>query len=729
MKAEQYICANKGESLRQERTCMPIAQPALPPKNLSEALIECRDFAKRGHTLARDAVTLLKRVVNTVSEELQNEIFNLQASNFNDNATTGSLVSQLSTIRSNFEILPQQLVEDINALSRTTFSITLFGRTMAGKSTLMEILTHGKGESIGKGAQRTTRDVRTYTYKDMRITDVPGIAAFEGEDDENIAFDAAKKSDLILFLITDDAPQACEAECLNRILELGKPVICLINIKADINPTASLKMFRRDVQKKFDIERLESIKKQFFDFGSQYGQDWRTIRFAYVHLKSAFLAQQSENRENSEELYSLSRFSYVDNLIISEVCKNGSFYKLKAFSDIVVVPVVDALETLFGQSAKNSEQGSILVGKRRALKKWTDDFEADAKNRIETLLTAISGELKREIASFAEDNYDNSNASSEWNSILKSRRVEGRASDLLKQFGRECEAELQEISREISAEIKFSHSVFSDRSINMHMLVDGKRIWNWTTTLLSGGLMIASLFNVWNPIGWIGLGVGLTGWLGSFLFSDREKKVRDARRKLEKKLSDHIDKMVVGLRKKLLDVLYEELLKKQLYPMSHTIDEVISSVFALSKTQREFAVSLNNKLQEINAAVIREALAYLGYAGLEWHISSVARIPGYAVMLILEPGKVFPNDAAKALSNLLKERVWYIIKNESVKSMLLQAIWRKADRQAVDVQRISIQYIDEEPRIAHIPFLDAVDANTKNRIRMAQQITELLIMK
>ena len=700
-----------------------------PPQELSEALIECKAFSKRGYTLANSAVALLKRVVSTVSEELQNEIINLQTSNFSDNSTTGSLISQLASIRSNFEILPQQLVEDIDSLSRTSFSITLFGRTMAGKSTLMEILTRGRGESIGKGAQRTTRDVRTYKYKNLHITDVPGIAAFEGEDDENIAFDAAKKCDLILFLITDDAPQACEAECLNRIIELGKPVICIINIKADINSPNSMKMFERDIQKKFDNARLEAIKKQFFDFGSQYGQDWRTLRFAYVHLKSAYLSQQSEFQENSNKLYFLSRFDYIEKLIINEVCANGSFYKIKAFTDIVVVPVVDAFETLFNQSAKNSEQGSVLVGKRRKLKKWTDDFESDGKNRIEALLTSISGELKSEIASFAEDNYDNSSASSEWNRILKSRKIEERATALLKQLSNECEEELREISREIQSEIKFSHAVFSDRSINMHMLIDGKRVWNWTTTLLSGGLMVASLFNVWNPIGWIGLGVGLIGWLGSFLFSDREKQVRNARTKLENKLSDHIDKMVIGLRKKLFDALYNDLLKKQLYPMSRTIDEVIISVFTLSKTQREFAVALNNKLHEMNAAVIKEALLYLGYEGLEYHISSIARIPGYAVMLVLEYGTVFPNDAANALFSLLKEKTLYIIRNDSIRSMLLQALWSKAEREYIDTQSINIQNIDGEPRIAHIPFIDAVDANTKNRIRMAQQITELLIMK
>ena len=81
---------------------------------------------------------------------------------------------------------------------------------MTGKSTLKEILTEGDGSSIGKGQQRTTRDVREYEWHGMKITDVPGVAAFGGEDDENIAFDAARKADLILFLISDNAPQEAE---------------------------------------------------------------------------------------------------------------------------------------------------------------------------------------------------------------------------------------------------------------------------------------------------------------------------------------------------------------------------------------------------------------------------------------------------------------------------------------------------------------------------------------
>ena len=65
--------------------------------------------------------------------------------------------------------------EDLDALERDLekFSITLFGRTMAGKSTLMEVLTEGDGSAIGMGAQRTTRDIRSYEWNGLAVTDVP----------------------------------------------------------------------------------------------------------------------------------------------------------------------------------------------------------------------------------------------------------------------------------------------------------------------------------------------------------------------------------------------------------------------------------------------------------------------------------------------------------------------------------------------------------------------------
>lgn len=694
--------------------------------DLTEALNQQRPYAKRGYSLANAAISLLDSTVQNVSIELQAEIDRLYNSNFRDDETANSLTKQLNKIRSDYYILSKRMRDDVNSLNRSGFSITVFGRTMAGKSTLMEILTRGDGASIGNGKQRFTRDVRTYTYKKLHITDVPGVAAFEGKDDENIAFDAAKKCDLIVFLINDDDVQPEVTECLSRIFNIGKPVICIVNVKQGISEDLTakeMKMFKSRLDKKMNFERLDGIKRQMFEFGGSYGQNWHSIRFAYVHLKAAFMAQQNKYAEWSEQLLSLSKFEYVDKLIVEEVSNKGGFYKLKSYADIITVPLIDAVEMLYAQSAENSRQGFIYVEKRRNLRNWTKNFETNAKTQIETYLTSVSSKLKKEVVSFTEDNYDNPKANSSWNEFIKKQMIGERAQRVLNQLCKECKSELKEISREVDFEIKFSFMTSVDDTLKMHHIVDGRRVWNWTTSILSGGLTIAGLFTC-GPLTLVGLGVAGLGVLGNLFFKDYEKKVTDARIKLERKLTSHIDKTVDKLRKRMLDVLYKDLLKGHMYSVENSLGETVKSLFALSDAQYGFARRLNDKLEETNKTTITESLAYCGFQGLEWHIEDIARIPGHAVMIVLGDGKRFPDDAVKQLSFLLKEKIWFVFKKKNLRSMLCQAIGHGIDRDSIRIQKIK-----DKPIIAHIPSLEAADAATRVRIRIAQQLTGLLIMK
>lgn len=687
---------------------------------LQITLKELSKFAKSGLNEGMTAVKLLKSTVNSVTHELEDDIFELRQSGFEERSTSTNLEEQLRVIKNNLSELPIKLEKDLKSLSTTFFSITLFGRTMAGKSTLMEVLTRGSGNSIGKGAQRTTRDVRKYFYKGMQITDVPGISAFKGAEDEEIAFEAAQKSDLILFLITDDAPQASEAEYLSRLIELGKPVIAIVNVKANISKDVNFKLFVRDIQKKMDIGRLNNIKQQFESFGEMYGQNWRTLKFANVHLKSAFLSQQTEWSEHQKELYQLSKFNYLENLIANEVASNGKYYKKKSFSDVVIVPIIEAAETLFEQSSQNSKQGTVLISKKRKLKNWINHYKNDSLSRIDSFIKNNSVELKREVASFAEDNYDNSSAEKSWQRVIERHNIQSKANDLLTHLSRESEDELKEIRREISAELKFSQLNFSDDSINMSKMINGKKIWNWASTLVSGGLTIAGLW--FSPLVIAGIVVGVIGWLGSLLFGNRDNEIRDARRKLERKLDEHIDKILKPVKKQMLDIFYSELLKKQLYPTLDLIDNTISAMFDLSKTQQRLAKELNNKIIEMNTTVVNEALEYKGFNNIQ--VQKVARIPGVASLIVLIDGDEFPNNAKKELHFLLKEQVWFVFQTVNLKQMLIRSVGRGISRDSV-----SIEYIDDEPRIAHISEINIKNTNLLTRIRLAQQITALLIMK
>lgn len=127
----------------------------------------------------------------------------------------------------NTELIKRQKDE----LRRLTDEVKKIGDDLQGcKSTLMEILTHGNGQSIGQGGQRTTLDVRDYFWNGLKITDVPGVCAFGGAVDETKALAAAKAADLIFFLIRSAGVQSDEAEKLAQLRNLGKPVLGVINL-------------------------------------------------------------------------------------------------------------------------------------------------------------------------------------------------------------------------------------------------------------------------------------------------------------------------------------------------------------------------------------------------------------------------------------------------------------------------------------------------------------------
>ncbi len=210
---------------------------SMPGTDLTKALNECYESAKSGHELASNERTVLDGILRSAEEKIQETAIDYKASPCEVIGIGETLEEQLAEIQQSVNNLRLSFAEDLEILKNNLekFSVTLFGRTMAGKSTLMEVLTEGDGSAIGMGAQRTTRDIRSYEWNGLSVTDVPGIGAFEGEEDTRLAFDAARTADLIIFLLTDDAPQAVEADCFRQVKDLGKPVIIIMNVKVSVD--------------------------------------------------------------------------------------------------------------------------------------------------------------------------------------------------------------------------------------------------------------------------------------------------------------------------------------------------------------------------------------------------------------------------------------------------------------------------------------------------------------
>ena len=693
--------------------------------NLKQVLKECNKSAKTGYKIASAQEKNLNRALASAKKKVESTISVFNSSPCYAPEATELLKVQLDESRYAFTRLSLAFKEDLQNLREnlSKFSVTLFGRTMVGKSTLMEILTEGDGSSIGKGSQRTTRDVRKYTWNGLEITDVPGIGAFKGEDDEQIAFEAAKTADLILFLITDDAPQIAEAECFSRIVNLGKPIICIMNVKASIAEDKSLKLALRDVNKRFDMDRLDKIRNQFLLFSEQFGQTWSHISFVYVHLKSAYAALKVDDPEKGRSFHEVSRIDYLKRRIVEQVREKGEFYRVKTFIDIISNPILESMENLLEQSQINCVQGRTILAKKRQLGVWKNVFYRDGKAQIKSLIVKIKSELNGEIASFAEDHFDDKNADKAWNKLLKSRKVEVRCQELLGDLEAKSNDKLKEISREITNELKFAISFEGEKSL-WHNIIDGKKLWDWSAIALSGGLSIAAGIAylvgaaVAGPLGWAAIAASVIGIGGSFLFKSRDKKEFEARMRLEKKLRENVAQICDTLEKQMNKNL-DTLVSVRIEGLMTEMDKINSVIFRLADTQKELAWGLNNHMLELNCQILTEAIRLIGAEGLQYHVQSVARIPGNTSLILLHDGTVFPKEQKEGLYRLMAERIGFVYDSDNKRVLISRVLGRDIDRNLIN--------IEEKIGVAHIPLGDATP-NMKNRVRLAQQFSKLLIM-
>ncbi len=689
--------------------------------NLESALQECQASARRGYQIASDNIKETASAIEIVSKSLSQCLKNHDEGSVRTPEIVSQLKNQFVSVVNELGQLQNKTEKDLQDRKTRldSFSITLFGRTMAGKSTLMEILTHGDGKSIGLGRQRTTQDIRRYPWKGLEVTDVPGVAAFEGKEDEVLAFHAAAQADLVIFLITDDAPQPVEAKCFAQVRRLGKPILGICNVKTAIDDPDDLLLFLRNSSRSFDQSRLKGIFQQFNAFADQCIPG-KHVRFAMTHLRSRYLAEQHEFQKYESELIDASRFKFVESQIIKEVKGRGSFLRIKSFIDGAVAPMMQLTYSLLDFSAQNSASGRVLVEKRRQLNNWGQDFKTDGLNRIDTLVSKLMDGLRQDVSDFAENHYDDNRAGEKWDKHIKSAGINQKSETLQRHLSEECKKAMQEIARELKSELSFMTEFSTDKSIKMDGIFDSKRWWNWGTGILSGGLGIAALILGGELIVLAAVAVGIIGWLGSLFFDDREKKARNAREKLSKKLYDNIDKMERNLKRQLRDWFFKELIKKQVDVLLNDINTIGSALFELADAQRDLAWTLNKRIKYLSKILVEEGLKHEDAVGAEHHIIDIARVPGTAMMFIIAPGIKFPEQIKTDLERLLDESIWFVIDNGNPKSILSQAIGRGCDRNKIS--------IEAKLKIAHIP-LDELDPLTLTRVQLAQQLTGLHITK
>ena len=128
------------------------------------------------------------------------------------------------------------LVFERQRSSLGTVNLAFFGRTGAGKSSLIEAMTHGDGETVSRGESDWTTCVRPVAWQGCELLDTPGIMGWGRTEERSVleghAQRAVEIADVVLLCFDSQNQQEAEFQKVAEwIRAFGKPAIAVLNYR------------------------------------------------------------------------------------------------------------------------------------------------------------------------------------------------------------------------------------------------------------------------------------------------------------------------------------------------------------------------------------------------------------------------------------------------------------------------------------------------------------------
>lgn len=647
--------------------------------NLETALQACAIANKQGYIEAKTHLKNLRKSIRSASKIISECIDGMKQYHINDKNIIQSINTQLQIVQTEFDQTYIDAERSLNYKKNMSsqFNITLFGKTKAGKSTLMEILTHGDGSHMGHGGQRTTRDVRSYEWKGMSVTDVPGIEAYGGQDDDSKAEEAAIYADLILFMITAGQPEGAEADWMIKLKKMDKPILCICNYKQSLGEDLNdfrLKRLLSNPEKLEQRMNINDLNQQFNTFLKEQLPN-EHVSFIVSHLLAKFYSQQPTYLQFRDELERISRFSFVERAIINEVLTNGVLHRKKCYLSIIDAPLYQQMNQLYVFSSNAYSQFRMIQDKISLFDDWCENFNNNQKDELLSIVSNEFNKLRNSIPGFIEKHLEDKNVTSAWNEHYKNFKIQYNIESFIRNIGDSLEEKVSSIFTELKVEMKFSFQLNIDNKLGNYRFINWKRGMGWAGTLGSAGLGIAALVLSSNPLGWAALGV--TAFLGflSWLCDSREDKLRKGRIQLSEKLNSNIDKSEKLVKSKLLK-WYDTNIVKQEEQVSRRLLLVGKSLLSLSNGERQLALGYNKNHKDITKMIIANIFNSMGISMMEFdRIICAARVPGRRIALVINGRENLPIKLSELSARLGNKEEINVIKLDSSKSLESQIIF------------------------------------------------------
>lgn len=666
--------------------------------NLENALIECQKANTEGYKDAEVYIKGVRASVEKAARIIEDCAKNMKKHHIQDSSIINSVKKQLETVQTEFEQSFSRIQADLLTKSKmsSNFNITLFGRTKSGKSTLMEILTHGDGSHMGDGGQRTTRDVRSYDWKGMKVTDVPGIDAYGGQEDDERAEEAATFADLILFMITAGQPESTEADWMVKLKRMDKPMICICNFKQSIGTHPDdirLKRLLNNPKKVQERMNISELVNQFNLFLKEHLPD-EHVDFIVTHLLAKFYSQHPGYNEYQRQLETISQFDKVETAIIDEVLTNGVLHRKRSYLSIIDSSIYTQMNMLYRFSEEAYSQYRMIQDKIKSFDNWCDHFNETQKSLILSKIVLEYDKLRNSVPGFVEEHLEHNNLMDLWSMHCERFNTKKSIDQIADSIKSQLQSKVNEIFSELKNEMDFSLSFSKNSSLGNYQFTNWKRVWRWTGTIGSAGLGIVGLITGSGLLAIAALGFKLLFDFFSWLSGSREAKLRKRRKELSEKLNDSINESEQKAIEDTMAWFYRSIESQQ--------REVISKLWLISKSmlslangERKLALGYSKNHTQITKKIVSNVLSAMCVSDNEIkRITTAARVPGRRLTFIIDGSEDMPF-ALKDLSNRMQHEYVTVIKLDKKKPVETQLFYLIKRLKVCDQPELRVLKVDD----------------------------------
>lgn len=512
------------------------------------------------------------------------------------------------------------------------FTVTLFGRTMSGKSTIREALTRGDGTTIGRGAQRTTREVREYTWNSLRIIDTPGIGAYEGDEDRARALSVIDETDVVLFLVSSDGIQEESFKGMQALRQQNKPLLFVLNVKRDLQKPVFRRRFLADPRSVFEDDEIRGHVDRIHKLAGDF-LGMRDIRVVPIHAQAAYLSTRPEHEDVADVLAEHCRLGELLRELESEVLRRGTVRRIQTVVDGTIVSLLDLQEELSEQSKTVKRTATYLKDKFGELDIWLDGFVRATNARAGTEAAQLVRPLRASVSSFVDENIEREDVGARWKRKVKALEIEKWLSRQQASILDELRGRLAEFSREMSVESNLV-AAFDGSGPATFDPWDVRRSLRWASAggaALAGVAAVAAWVggaNFWNPVGWVAGAVSVIALGLSWLFDDREKKLQRQKAKAAEQLRDSIDELERETAEALKNWFYESVTSRLVRGIRRDTKLLYEGMFDAARTLADGSRSVGSIVERLNRRLLVRTGEFVGVPMPEERITRVVRDPG-----------------------------------------------------------------------------------------------------